>query len=223
MTNSASASTWQRARQPEQKQERRTAILDAAGRLLDARGIEGTGLNAIAREAGIAKANIYRYFESREAVLLMLLQAEVDGWTAALSRRLVPLASSDDVDAIAQAFASTIAKRRRLCVLLAALASVLEHNVGADGIRMFKRNFLRSVEPAVTALAAAVPSLSVEEAFSCLAMLTMTAAGAWPHCHPSAAVEEVLAEPEFAAMRLSFQSAMQAHAAIVLRGLLSSD
>ena len=52
------ANDWQRARKPEQKEERREAILAAAGRLLDAEGLEGTGLNAIAREAGISKANV---------------------------------------------------------------------------------------------------------------------------------------------------------------------
>ena len=36
-------------------------------------GLDGTGLNAIAREAGLSKPNLYVYFESREAILLRLL------------------------------------------------------------------------------------------------------------------------------------------------------
>ncbi len=58
---------WRRARRPELKEQRRTAILDAARTMLDNKGLGGSGLNALAREAGMSKVNVYQYFESREA------------------------------------------------------------------------------------------------------------------------------------------------------------
>ena len=210
---------WRRARKPEQKQERREAILEAAAGLLDAGGLEETGLNAIAREAGISKANIYRYFESREAILLDLLLGEVNSWSKALAKRLDKLAGTGDEDAIAKAFTDTVAKRRRFCVLIGALATVLEHNVGRDTVAGFKREFLERIRRPVAALHAALPGTSEQLAFSTLAMLVMTATGAWPHCHPAPVVEEVLAQPQFASMRLDFRRAMHAHAAALLRGL----
>ena len=210
--------TWQRARRPEQREQRRLAILEAASRLLDEGGLEGTGLNAIARTAGMAKANVYRYFESREAVLLELLLQETDAWARALGKRLRRLAGSGDTDAVARAFADTIDKRERLCVLLGALAAVLEHNVGRDTVIRFKRDLLDVVTPPASALGAALPAFSDREAFTALEMLVMAAAGAWPHCHPAPVVEEVLALPEFAVFRLDFKRTMREHAAALLRG-----
>ncbi|MCA9688374.1 MAG: TetR family transcriptional regulator, partial [Myxococcales bacterium] len=57
-------SDFQRARSDAQKEQRRAAILQAAAALLDEGSLEAVGLNAIARRAGIAKSNVYRYFES---------------------------------------------------------------------------------------------------------------------------------------------------------------
>jgi len=210
---------WQRARRPEQKEVRREAILEATALLLDAGGLEATGLNAIAREAGISKANIYRYFETREAILLQLLLDEVFEWAEALRARLQVFAGTGDVDAIARAFADTIADRRRFCVLLAALATVLEHNVSEATVISFKRHFLAGVSPVSSALSAAMPALAPAKALEALSMLMVTASGAWPHSNPSPVVGAALRLPEFAPMRLDFHETMQSHAAALLRGL----
>ena len=211
---------WQRARRPEQKEERRSAILEAATSLLDENGLEGTGLNAIARESGVSKPNIYRYFESREAILLQLLLIEQNSWVRALTRRVKPLADSNDPRAAARAFASSIVKRPRFWTLVGALASVLEHNVGLDTATEFKRQLYSEYEPAVAAWHAAVPDLSEEEAYSSLTMLVMAASGTWPHCNPAPVIQEVLTLPEFASRRVDFKATMAAHAEALLCGLL---
>ena len=72
--------SFQRARKPEEREIRREAILTAAAELFDAEGPQGAGLNAIAARAGFTKSNVYRYFESREEVLLSLFLAELDGF-----------------------------------------------------------------------------------------------------------------------------------------------
>ena len=61
---------FERARQPEQKELRREAILEAATELLAEKGLHDISLSAIARRAKLSKANLYRYFESREAIFL---------------------------------------------------------------------------------------------------------------------------------------------------------
>ena len=62
---------WERARQPEQKAVRRKAILDAARSLFTDSGYDEISLNGIARSAGINKANVYRYFSSREEIFCL--------------------------------------------------------------------------------------------------------------------------------------------------------
>jgi AcrR family transcriptional regulator len=213
--------TWQRARRPEQKQQRRAAILEAAATLLDREGLDGTGLNAIARAAGLSKANIYRYFESREAVLLDLLLAESERWTKAFERRLKRLAATNDIEQVARAFAATISRQPRYCVLITVLANVLEQNVSEKLVVEFKRRINELMEPLLDALTSAVPGLSPENARRFLLMQMLATSGIWPHCHPAPIVQRVLKRPEFAAMRLDFQTTVRDHAAALLRGLLA--
>lgn len=212
---------WQRARRPEQKAERIDAILEAAGQLLDEHGLEGTGLNAIAREAGLSKPNLYVYFESREAILLRLLLNESAAWVKALKRRLEQIDEPGDVKSVAIAFADTIARRKRFCALFASVATVFEHNVGPETIADFKREFIMTAQPAITALAEALPQLSEETALWSLGILLMSSTGMWASCHPAPAVRTVLAQPEFATMKLDFKDTVQNHAECFLLGLVS--
>ncbi len=81
--------TWIRARQPQQKEERRQSILEAASGLLLQWPVDEISLGQISKVCGFAKSNIYRYFESKEEVFLSLYLLDTErwirGWTAALS------------------------------------------------------------------------------------------------------------------------------------------
>jgi AcrR family transcriptional regulator len=60
---------FQRARRPAQIEERKEAILLRRAPL-PKNGLENVSFTDIAREVGLAKSNIYRYFESREHICL---------------------------------------------------------------------------------------------------------------------------------------------------------
>lgn len=48
------------------REERRIAILKAAGRVFYYKGYEGTKIEDVAKEAGIGKGTVYEYFESKQ-------------------------------------------------------------------------------------------------------------------------------------------------------------
>lgn len=52
-----------------ERQQTEQALIDAVGRLLSIRGFGGLGINAIAREAGVDKVLIYRYFDGLPTLL----------------------------------------------------------------------------------------------------------------------------------------------------------
>ncbi len=214
-----SGSNWSRARRPEQKKARRDAILAAALSLLDDSGLESTSLSAIARASGISKANIYRYFESREAILLEVTLDEVQAWLEEITRRLAPLSGSGDVAAVAELFATTVGARPRACTLVSSLALVLERNVSVEVIADFKRRFNALGEEPVNAVHAALPELSLEDSAAFMSFFSVFVAGVWPVCNPAPAVAEVLARPEFSGMCIEFETVARAHANTVLRGL----
>ena len=65
--------TFQRARSEEQREVRRRAILETASAMLDEMPVAEVTLNELSRRVGLAKTAVLRYFESREAVLLDLM------------------------------------------------------------------------------------------------------------------------------------------------------
>ena len=79
---------FQRARSEEQREMRRQAILGAAVAMLAEMPVAQVTLNELSRRAGLAKSNVLRYFESREAVLLELLDSAWRDWLVWLDQDL---------------------------------------------------------------------------------------------------------------------------------------
>ena len=79
--------SFQRARSEEQRDPRRRAILDTAAAMLAEMPVAEVSLNELSRRVGLAKSNVLRYFESREAVLLELLDDRLAGVAGAARRR----------------------------------------------------------------------------------------------------------------------------------------
>jgi hypothetical protein len=50
--------------------------------------LDELGLNELARQTGMAKSNVYRYFESREALLLDLLWEEWTSWFLGIQKQI---------------------------------------------------------------------------------------------------------------------------------------
>ena len=79
---------FQRARSEQQREVRRRAILDAATAMLAEMPAAEITLNELSRRVGLAKSNVLRYFESREAILLELLDSMWQDWLADLEPEL---------------------------------------------------------------------------------------------------------------------------------------
>jgi AcrR family transcriptional regulator len=187
---------FQRARKPEEQQQRREAILAAAAELFDADGPQGTGLSAIASKAGFTKSNVYRYFESREEVLLSLFLAELEAFVPAFEAR-VAACRNGDLDALAAAGANEFIARPRLALLLSMVANVLEQNVSEAAIIALKRGVAALTNRVATAIQSRLPGSSFEDCAWAGSAIATFVAGMWPTVHSSPAAAKVLAMPEF--------------------------
>lgn len=192
---------FQRARQPEQIRVRREALLAAAAELFDAEGPGGAGLNAIAARAGFTKSNVYRYFESREDVLLALFLDEFDRLSQTIEEAVL-IRPLGDTAAVAEAFTACFIAHPRCCQLMSIFASVLERNVSEKMIQSVKRHLKARSEGIVAAMLDRLPRAKPDDCGWALAMTSSLVAGMWPGIHPNAAVATVLAQPEFAQMVL---------------------
>lgn len=218
--------TFQRARSEEQREIRRRAILDTAAAMLDAMPVSEVTLNELSRRAGLAKSNVLRYFESREAILLELLDRAARQWlgelpgqlAAGIDPRGTPLERGDQ---LAAALARSVTPHRVLCDLLSAQASVLEHNVSAEAVARYKRA-MAGHHAALTELALRhLPELGGDGAWTACALALVLIGALWSHTrHPASVLAAYEADPSLAALRLDFTPALEEALATLITGTL---
>lgn len=209
---------FRRARKPEEIETRRETLLAAAAELFDAEGPMGAGLNAIAAKAGFTKSNVYRYFESREQVLLALFLAEMDDLAPAICARLEAI-HERDVPAIAEAIAAEFVLRPRLGRLSAILVDTIEANVSEDTIIATKRAMGVHTAHLAEALNEKLPGASVGDCLWAITMIGTLVAGMWPNAHPTPAAARVLAREEFAAFRPNIERDLKRAAEALLASI----
>lgn len=175
-----SSAGFQRARRPEQQEARRRAILDATRVLLDRSEVAEVSLREIAREVGCANSNVLRYFETREGVLLALLECEWSEWSAGLERALAPAGAGEPVRALARTIAETVAAHPRMCKLMSALNALIKAESPDSVTTRFRASSTVHNLHVARLLAARVPALSAPVASELVAMAGAYIAGWWP-------------------------------------------
>ena len=212
--------TWERARDEAQKQERRESILAAARQLLDTQGPDGVSLNAIGRAADLSKSNLYRYFESREAILARVFLDDHSMWVRNVERALAPLSGQGTARAIAEAVIGEAIAMPRLGMLGAILASVLERNICEQAVVDIKLELSDAGLRFGNALVAAAPRLPATKARILVDAFYALAAGIWPAFAPSPAVQAALTHPEVRHMAFDLDRSFITPFSLMLTGAL---
>ena len=217
---------FQRARSAEQREQRRQVILSTAESMLAELPVAEISLNELSRRVGLAKSNVLRYFESREAVLLALLDEAWKRWlddlAVDLDKAIDPAASvTQRCEQLAAVFAASLAARPQLCELSSASVAVLERNISFDVALACKQSSAENLLRTVELVRAQIGELSVEQATAFVGAAVVFAGAVWTHSRPPAVVEAVyVAHPEFAVMRLDFSVTLRETLATLLAGLL---
>jgi AcrR family transcriptional regulator len=216
-----------RAHSPEQREVRRSAILETARAMLDEMPVADITLNGLSRRACMAKSNVLRYFESREAVLLELYAAATTEWVDALQQALTAgfdpaHPTSARADHLAKTVAATLAARPKLCDLITAQARVLEHNISTEAVLRFKGVGIANIERFSSLVSHQLPELGAHDAAWFTAMVGMLTESIWVHSHPPAAVRAAYeTEPSLQPYCMEFTDALRESLDVVLAGLLS--
>lgn len=218
---------FQRARSEEQREARRQTILEAATAMLAEMPVAEVTLNELSRRAGLAKSNVLRYFESREAVLLELLDAAWQDWLVQLDRDLqaavdAAAPAAERSGQLAAALATSLASRPMLCDLISAQAAVLERNVSPQVAAQYKRASIAGITSLGILILGCVRELGEQDAIRLAGVTVMMTGALWPHTQPSAAMlAAYAAEPDLAAMRLDFGATLEEVLQVMTAGLLA--
>jgi AcrR family transcriptional regulator len=213
---------FQRARQPEQKEVRRRAILRAARELAREVGPIAVGLNELGRRSGVSKPNIYRYFESKEDILFRLYLAEMTDMVDAVTARFRKARAPLDPTRVAGILSEEHLSRPLLCQLAGMASSILEHNMSADAIADVKLGFAELLPRAAAALRTALPWLSEADAGMAVQSIELQLAALWPVANPSPAAREALSRPDFASMCVDASRDYPRFIEVLLEGLRST-
>ncbi|MBT2335004.1 TetR family transcriptional regulator [Variovorax paradoxus] len=210
-----------RARSAEQKEERRRHLLATAREMLSQSPTAlDLGINELARQAQMTKSNVYRYFESSEAVLMDVLVEEYVGWHAELGVALARGGKKGStIEHIARTFAATIAARPLLCRLTSVLPSILERNVSLERMIEFKRNLLAVRQQTALDFHARVPGIPVHAFERLIRHALPLIIGIWPLSNPAELAAQVIEQPGLESLRYDFEQDLEHALLALMRGL----
>jgi AcrR family transcriptional regulator len=217
--------TFQRARSEEQREIRRRAILDTAAAMLDEMPVAEVSLNELSRRVGLAKSNVLRYFESREAVLLELLDDFLGSWLAELVEELaagIEAHASPEVRAgqLAEILSQSLADRVVLCDLFGAQGGVLEHNVSVEVVKRHKRSSLTRLATMSELVRRYLPELGDGAQLFCLMSLVSAGALSSYVPPPPSLLAAYADEPDLGVLHLDLRDALRVAFTSALVGVL---
>ena len=216
---------FQRARSDEQREIRRKVILDTAAAMLTEMPVANLSLNELSRRVGLAKSNVLRYFESREAVLLELLDDCMRTWLAVLVEELHAGIEEDAAlevraDQLARILSQSLADRSVMCDLFGAQGGVLEHNVSVELVKRHKRSSLAKLADMSDLLRGHVPELGEgAQTFCLLSLLSAGALAAYNPPSPSL-LAAYADEPALGMLHMSLHEALRSAITSTLLGVL---
>ena len=191
--------------------------------LLEMPDVHDLGINELARQAQMTKSNVYRYFESSEAVLLDVLVEEYMLWRGELRKALSRGGKrSGTIEHIARAFTATVVTRPLLCRLTSILPSILERNVSTERMVQFKHGLLAVRQETALDFHGCVPSVPAATFARFIHFVLPLLIGLWPLGNPGEVATAVGERADLAALRYRFQQDLEEGMLMLLRGLRTS-
>lgn len=215
-----------RARNEDEKEERRRDILAAATALFEERSFAGTTMAEVAERVGVSKGALYLYFRTKEELFLALLEHELAAWFDEVEAQLGAPAAAEkgaprggEGQAVARILCATVAPRLRMTRLLTLLDGVLEHNIEEDVALRFKQFLAERVQRAGAAVERVLPGLRPGEGARLFLHLHALVVGLRQMAEPAPVVQRLSQRPELAMFRLDFAEELAAALGALLGGL----
>lgn len=180
---------YQRARSPQQKAERMSAIMDATETLFAQLPYHEINMGLIAKELGWSRSNLYKYAATQEEIFLALHsranRALVDDLMASLAGK--KLANAE----FAREWACAVARHPEFLRYQSILIPIIETNTSLDRLVEFKKNFALMNE-SIRILLRKHLSCSANEASDLYLSLVYQAAALFNHFNCAEQVAEAM-------------------------------
>jgi AcrR family transcriptional regulator len=209
---------FERARRPKQVEQRREDLLSAALKLFKRDGLDQVSLNDIARETGVAKSNIYRYFDSREHIYLVILQRLATQFEQRIYARLNRLEEHGNVSKVTAALVGAYLDSPEYGELITVVNSVLERRLTPELVINFRAVFLERRKRLASALAKALAVQNPDAIIPLTLHIFLHVPGLWTFCFPRTDSLKLLEEAAHRHLLIDFESEMTFFLRSILTG-----
>lgn len=192
-----------RARDAEQKMQRKQTLLDAGWELFQTNDGQLPSVAQIVARAGLAKGTFYIYFKSKEELFLELVTNAMEELFGKLNSYL----DQDNVSAAGciDVFINAIDREAPIIQLGPMVTGVLEKNTAPEIILQFKRRLLTNLHQCGAKLGKCFPGLSAQKAARTLLRSYAVVLGIAQIQVPAHSNSPVWQDPELDDIRLNLQ------------------
>jgi AcrR family transcriptional regulator len=219
-----------RARQAEQKDERRMAIMEEAWRQYQHLPYGEITVAGIARGVGLAKGTVYLYFTGKESLYLAVLTTQFSRWFEELTGRLMtsldvaqPGIDEPELErasAVARIVTESLSGRPALARLLSESHVILEQNADEGTIVAYKKLLLERLHSLAGPLADAL-SIGKQDSLVLLLEIYALLVGTQQLSEPAPLVRELIrSRPELTLFDVEFTAFFGDALYALLRGTL---
>ena len=211
-----------RAMSPEQKLERRRAILDAALQLFQEMPFDAIGIGEVAKRAGVAKGTVYLYFRTKEALFLALQSEAFESWFDEMDARLKEMQAAQEsctVDRFVDLVGRSIQGRPAMIRLIAISHAVLERNIDFSAALGLKQTLRSRMFGTGSLLEACLPFLKSGEGAQLLLRIYALVIGIQSVAEPTPIVQQALEKPGMECFKINFLDEFSEILTALLNGL----
>ncbi len=196
-----------RAIAPEDKSQRRAAIVRAADELLRKDAAATFSVEEVARRAGLAKGTVYLYFGTREEALLAVHEKHTRELFDVLERSLA--APEVDGRRVVRDGLAYLRTHPEFYPLAGNCRSMLDTNIGTEAALAFKLGVAQRLDPLGRRIEelnlGLAPGEGVALLMNCYALIT----GLWQLADPPLSLRSVMHRPEMAIFRIDFERQLE--------------
>ena len=216
--------SWERARTESQKQTRADSILEAALELLRLKPLHAITLSEIAKNLSFTRANLYKYFESKEEVYLALLADRI-AKCGRDARSCLPtqheIANAGRTRSFTEYWVQLMSSHSEMLTLLSVAGNILEKNCSDRIMVQSKRAMSEAIDrDFVFSLMTFFPGHEQQEYRSLITHLVILANGLHAACGLSPDQRALLISEGLGSMCQEFQTVYSAQTEFIVNAWL---
>ncbi|MCH4887730.1 TetR/AcrR family transcriptional regulator [Acidaminobacter sp. JC074] len=175
--------TFERARSDQNKEIRLNEIKTAAIKLFYEKSFSEISMAGIAKELNFTRGNLYKYYQTKEAIYLDIILDDIKKWVFDLKERSHNNPAKS-IEEFVDLWTDVTIKNKQLIQLLSIMFTILERNAPLENLISFKKSMMLESAQLIEIIQSQI-NLSPEDTFKFVNYHVSTSIGLYPVCHPS--------------------------------------